>query len=108
MDFFANIAAKGVDGCQELLSENGPIKYEKTIVRLDKSDVPAIHTNDKMSTKEALYEALATLREQYRPWLANLAPAFADNRERIDIKSCTRNGEPITLPYYGDDVGNAL
>ena len=108
MDFFANIASKGVGGRQEYLSENAPKQYKKRVVRLKKSVLPPVATVPKMSTKEQLYEALAQLREQYRPWLADLAPAFADERKRIFIKECTRNGEPIVLPYYGDDVGNAL
>ncbi len=108
MDFFANIAAKGVGGRQEYLTENAPKLHRKTPVRLERSTIPPVHTGSKMSTKEELYEALAKLREQYRPWLADLAPAFSDDRTSIPIKNCLRNGEPITLPYYGDDVGSSL
>ena len=108
MDFFANIAAKGVGGKAELLTENAPQQREKKFVRLESSAIPPIHTGSKISTKEELYEALAQLREQYRPWLANHAPAFSDDRTRIQIKNCTRNGEAITLPYYGDEVGSSL
>ena len=108
MDFFANIAAKGVGGRQECLTENTPKQHEIKSVRLESSTVPPVKTVSKMSTKAELYEALAQLREQYRPWLADHAPAFSDDRTRIQIKHCTLNGEPITLPYYGDDVGSSL
>ena len=38
MDFFANIAAKGVGGRQELLVENKPRKHERLFLPLEKSE----------------------------------------------------------------------
>ena len=108
MDFFANIASNGVGGRAEYLVKNEPQEHKTTVIELKKSDLAPIFTKTKMSSKEELYAALAVQREAYKPWLSDLAPAFDADRARIYIKNCICNGKPITLPYYGDDVGNSL
>lgn len=58
MDNFAQIAANGIGGRQELLVESKPSNFEKKICKLTSKDISAFTTNKKISTKEELYSAL--------------------------------------------------
>lgn len=106
-DTFANIAASGIGGRMELLTEITPIKHEKNAVKLEQGGT-AIKTEKKMSTKEELSGALSEMRKQYEPFLKDYAPKTENLRKRIDITEFVLNGsEKVTIPHYGGPVGYA-
>lgn len=109
-DIFANIAAAGIGGRTELLEKPAPKKFTERAVKLAEGGTPAA-VPAKLSTREELAQALAKAREQYAPFLRDLAPKQQPHRERIELKNFTLyrdNAEPekVTLPHYGGPVGN--
>ena len=104
MDFFSNIAAKGMGGKQELLVKNMPPELDKKFSELKSGNAP-IFTEKKISTKEELYALLKETRQQYAPFMENHAPKMESMKKRIDLKEFTLDGEKITLPYYGGPEG---
>lgn len=58
-----------------------------------------------LSTTEELKTELAAMREAYRPFLENHAPAFESLRRRMDLTSFLRDGQPVTIPEYGGPIG---
>ena len=106
MDFFGSIAQKGIGGRQELLSKNEP--WQKSFIKTELSACGApIKTEEKISTKEALYGALSEMRAYYAPFLENHAPKSEAVTEKIELRDFTRDGEKITLPDYGGPAGYA-
>ncbi len=106
-DVFANIAANGIGGRMELLTEITPKKHEKIECRLEDSNENGFKTTPKMSTKEELFLAVADLRKKYEPFMRELAPKLENKRERIDITEFLLDGKKITIPHYGGPVGYA-
>ena len=107
-DIFANIAANGIGGRMDQLTEITPRKYEKKAAELKDSDKAPIKTESKMCTKEELKSALSKMRKEYEPFLADLAPAQHSKRTRIDIKEFLLDGEEkVTIPHYWGPVGYA-
>ena len=105
MDKFAQIAANGIGGRMELLEEPKPAVYPKIISVLEEtSDIP-VETTNKMSDKEELKAALDKMREEYMPFLRNLAPDVKNIRQRIDISSFVCDGKEVTIPEYGGPTG---
>ena len=105
MDKFAQIAANGIGGRMELLEEPKPAVYPKKISVLEEtSDIP-VETTNKMSDKEELKAALDKMREEYMPFLRNLAPDVKNIRQRIDISSFVCDGKEVTIPEYGGPTG---
>lgn len=105
MDDFANIAANGIGGRQEFLTENKPKKITKKISELKKVKYRKIETEPKMSTKEELYAELERQRKKYEPFLKNYAPIRENIGEKILLKDFLLDGEKITLPHYGGPCG---
>ncbi len=105
MDELAQIAARGIGGRPELLMSPEPIPHASNVCNLEETQSAPIQTVPKMSTKEELSEALVALREQYRPFLRNLAPAIKSYRKRVDMKSFMRDGELVHIPEYGGPFG---
>ena len=106
MDEFAEIAARGIGGRMELLEERVPNKIKKTETTLLSSDDRPICVSPKMSTKEELAAALKQMREDYAPYLRNLAPDAHNYRQRLDITEFERDGEKVSIPEYGGPMGN--
>lgn len=107
-DVFANIAANGIGGRMDQLCEIVPKEHKKEICEFADAKEEPIKTVPKMSTKAELYEALAKMREDYKPFMANYAPEIESKRERIYIKEFLLDGkEKITIPHYGGPVGYA-
>jgi len=105
MDEFAKIAANGIGGNMALLEERKPTAFNKRVCVLEKTQRTSVKTQPKMETYEELYEALSTMREQYRPFLKNYAPNPAEQRKRILLESFLCDGVPVTIPEYGGPLG---
>ena len=106
-DQFMDIAAGGIGGRAELLYEPGPKFTDIEICKL-KDGGEAIKTEKKMDTAEEMRAKLKEMREQYAPFLRNLAPELPVMNKRVDLKEFTLDGkEKITIPFYGGPVGYA-
>ena len=105
MDQFAQIAANGIGGNAALLEPVTPIPHETVICRLEQADAQPIAVKPHLSTTEELKTELAAMREAYRPFLENHAPAFESLRRRMDLTSFLRDGQPVTIPEYGGPIG---
>lgn len=105
MDQFAQIAANGIGGNAALLEPVTPIPHETVICRLEQADAQPIAVKPHLSTTEELKTKLAAMREAYRPFLENHAPAFESLRRRMDLTSFLRDGQPVTIPEYGGPIG---
>ena len=108
-DIFANIAAAGIGGRQELLSRPEPVPFEPNNAVLTAGG-EAYGVSEKMHTEEQLRAALAELRERYAPFTENLAPECRSSKEIIPLGEFTlyeEDSDPkqITLPHYGAPVG---
>ena len=105
MDQFAQIAANGIGGNAALLEPVTPIPHETVICRLEQAGAQPIAVKPHLSTTEELKTELAAMREAYRPFLENHAPAFESLRRRMDLTSFLRDGQPVTIPEYGGPIG---
>ena len=85
MDQFAQIAANGIGGNAALLEPVTPIPHETVICRLEQADAQPVAVKPHLSTTEELKTELAAMREAYRPFLENHAPAFESLRRRMDL-----------------------
>lgn len=91
----------------ELREEPQPIPFTEQLCSLqDNGAFPKL--TPKMSTKEQLDNALSKLRNQYAPFLRNLAPAIPSYNQRIDITHFMRDGKEVTIPNYGGPLGYAF
>ena len=106
MDFFSNIAAKGIGGRQELLVKNEPQTHQTKSSELLPSS-RTIATKAKISTKEELYSLLRETRAKYAPFLENHAPKIVPITKRIELREFILDGEKIRLPHYGGPAGYA-
>ncbi len=108
-DRFAAIAdSYAVDTSRGLISpQPEPVTGS---IALDAGADAAFVPPKKMTTKTELYDALAQLRREMRPWLQDLAPHASDDAVRIDLKQFmwSIDGEPavpVTIPHYGERLG---
>ncbi len=104
-DIFAEIAAGGMGGRAELLHEPAPKAYKKIPCQLRPGKHTPIKTSKKFSTKEELYHALETLKEQYLPFLSDYAPALPAQRKTIPLDTFLLDGQPVSLPHYSGPTG---
>ena len=106
-DKFEQFARQAQQASSANLVQPQPIPFVKNPCNLSAGDLTAQPVKADMSTKEELYAALAEIREQYKPFLRELAPAIPNYRTRIDLKKFILDGkEEITIPYYGGPLGN--
>jgi hypothetical protein len=109
-DIFANIAAGyNVDNDRGLISPTPSILEDKIIV-LNPNDKDKFIPYKKMDTKEELHTELSKLRENYKPFLKDYAPAIEIKEKRINITDFefSLNGggiENVTIPHYGGPIG---
>ncbi|MBQ3553160.1 MAG: glycoside hydrolase family 2 [Clostridia bacterium] len=93
---------------EKYMVEPQPIPYEKKVCALQKAAGAPVRTQEKMKTKEELYEALDVLRKQYEPFLLNHAPKLEEFNRHISIETFTLDGEKeITIPHFGGPLGYA-
>lgn len=110
-DQFAQIAAEGIGGRIELLEMPKPREYavQKCVLEQNTAGCNTIPTVEKISTKEQLYEELAKMRQQYKPYLENHAPLLEGCSKIVKLTNFVLNGnENITLPHYGAPLGYAV
>ncbi len=108
-DVFANIAASGIGGRQELLYEPAPEKIDVKKAALTSKEFVPFNIKDKISTKEELYSELSALKKYYAPFLKDVAPEAKSTSVRTYINKFVLNGEEkITLPHYGGPLGFAV
>lgn len=105
MDIFAQIAANGIGGREELLYDPQPMEFEKKAVVLDEQITP-FELKKKISTKEELYQELTEMRMTYAPFLRDLAPKLRSYKKVIKLDKFLLNGEEITIPHYAGPLGN--
>ena len=106
MDKFADIAANGIGGRMDLLSEQLPAKHEKSECILTENISPIKKSVKKSSTREELYRELDLLREKMKPFLENHAPKAKSCKKRLYIEEFLLNGErTVKIPYYCGPVG---
>lgn len=104
MDDFAKIAATGIGGRSELLTNPSPKKFTTRECVLEKGG-NTILTKNKMSTKEELYRELKKQREYYSEFLKDLAPTPENYHSRIYIDNFTVDGNKVTIPDFGGPTG---
>lgn len=105
MDLFAQIAANGIGGRDDLLYTPKPESFEEKICVLNKKQ-KATNITPKMATRDELYTALSALKAKYKPFLEDLAPKLDSLRRITEIKNFKLNGEEITIPHYQGPLGN--
>ena len=106
MDKFADIAANGIGGRMDLLSEQLPAKHEKSECILTENISPIKKSVKKSSTRDELYRELDLLREKMKPFLENHAPKAKSYKKRLYIEEFLLNGErTVKIPYYCGPVG---
>ncbi len=104
MDIFAQIAANGMGGREELLYDPQPMEFEKRSCVLDQKLTP-IEIEKKIDTREALYGKLEQMRAAYAPFLQDLAPELPSFRKVIRLERFLLDGEEITIPHYQGPLG---
>lgn len=72
-DFFANIAAAGIQSCREGLIEPAPEGDSGVILETGGTEA-AFSSTHKMCSREELYEEVLRQREYYLPFLKDHAP----------------------------------
>ena len=77
-DIFANIAASGIGGRQELLCNPEPKNFTKKESVLDDKDLIPFNISKKMSEKSELIEELKKIREYYKTFFYDYAPGFVE------------------------------
>ena len=105
MDQFAQIAANGIGGRQELLENPAPIPHDRIVCQLHRTEDAPVAVQPHLASPEGLKKELEAAREQYRPFLQNLAPAVKPISQRYQITSFIRDGEVVQIPEYEGPLG---
>lgn len=107
-DFFADIAAGGIGGKQELLEEPVPIVYNSKTCKLQVEEFTPLKVDPKMSSKDELNDELMRMRQKYASFLKDYAPKIENYNHRTYIKECILDGnKKVSLPHYGAPLGSA-
>lgn len=125
-DFFADIAASGIQNLQAGLKEQEPQRLKEITLEFSDKDA-AFQAAKKMDTKEELYEELERQKQYYEPFLKEMAPPIEELRIKKTLKEFQwrvgtkkdaadlmgvlkgeGNWEQITIPHYGEPRGVAV
>ena len=106
-DKFAQIAGI-TSNRKELLTVPQPIPYTERLCHLEAAAGRSMATPKKMSSKAELTEALRKMKQQYEPFLQDLAPALESYTRRTEIREFMRDGKRVCIPDYGGPVGFAF
>lgn len=104
MDKFAQIAANGIGGREELLCEPQPMEFEKIVSELTEKSEP-LPVKKKIDSRDELYDELDRIKKEYEPYLKELAPEMEAYRESIKLENFNLDGKQIKIPNYGAPVG---
>ncbi len=126
MDRFAQIAKEGVSVQERGLIIPEPEKKDAIFLQNVVDDRYQFTPLKKMDSEEELSEALLAAREEYRPYMQDLAPAMEELRERMPLQRAgwriqteadqqdfqgvldgKGQWEEVRLPHYGAPVGKA-
>ena len=99
-DLFAMYAQKA-DAAGEGLYLPEPIPHETIYCDLKPGNFVPISPMENISTEEDLYKALAALRKETVPFLAELAPTIESKRQCLPLTEFLLDGVPVTIPHYG-------
>lgn len=98
-DLFAQFA-KMADDERDGLSTPEPIPHDTRNCILEEGSCVPTSPLQTLSTEAELKEALACLRHQFAPFLAELAPKTEPQKKVFPIRDFLADGEPVTLPHY--------
>lgn len=126
-DKFAEIATRLYEDKSALLIDPLPPPLEEIYLPTDNNKSARFKPMEKLDTPEELQKALAEIKDEYRPYLQELAPELSLQRERLaldkfqwrigqygnpqDLKNAiTGKGEwvDVTIPHYGEPLGRAV
>ena len=99
-DLFAMYAQKADDNGGGLYLPE-PIPHETMFCNLKPGEFVPVSPMKSISTEEELKEALAALRKETAPFLAELAPMLDSKRQSFSMTDFLLDGEPVTIPHYG-------
>ena len=99
-DLFALYAAMA-DHKNDGLYTPEPISYNTRECILKEGSCTPTIPMPTISTEAELKEALASMRKQYAPFLAELAPKPELKKKVFPVRYFLLDGEPISLPHYG-------
>ena len=103
MDEFASIAAGGIGGRMELLTQPVPIEYDRKVCHLKKSSTSAILSKEisNGNSNEDLISEIERLKEHYKPFLMDLTPKVETLKTRQYLTKFLVNGEKcVNIPEY--------
>ena len=107
-DVFADIAAGGIGGRQELLYTPQPPVHTQVISQPKPCAFEPTATPKHISTKAELAKELKEMRDRYKPFMRDLSPALPVMKKVLNIKNFRLDGRNITIPEYGGPSGYAL
>lgn len=88
-DFFAQIAASGIQSVGKGLSIPQPPELEEKYFNMEGIDEKAVFIPlHKMSTREELYEEVERQKAYYRPFFEDYAPELENLRKRVELTEC--------------------
>lgn len=104
-DIFALYAKMADNSSKDTLVMPEPIPHEHIPCVLEKGAKEPCAEVKRPSTREELREALALLRKDFEPYLADYAPKMQSKKQVLSLKNFKLNGEPITIPHYDGPIG---
>ena len=126
-DKFADIGTKRYDNREQLLVVPQPPVLPDISLDITHNPSAAFKPVKEISTKEELYAELDKIREQYKPFMQNLAPVTASTRHqipltefswRVETQSDIDNfpgsligagkWEKVRIPHFGPPLGRAV
>ena len=108
-DFFAELANNHVATKKDMLKESPPMAIQVTPVALSEDHSAPEAAPVSMHTHEELKLALQQMRNDYAPFLQNLAPELPAVSQVAELTHFVLDGkEEITLPHYGGPLGYAV
>ncbi len=107
-DIFADIAANGIGGRQELLYTPKPPVHKTKISVPKPGNFTPKATKKHIDTKEELYFELEAMRTRYKPYLKDYSPRLEAVTKVFDIKKFRIDGKEAEIPDYGGPSGFAL
>ncbi len=105
-DIFAAYAAMADNSSKDTLITPEPIPHEHIALPLQNGQKEKCKEITVPKNKEELYAALKEIREEYRPFLRNLAPKLCSQTVKIPLTEFDLDGKKITIPHYDGPIGN--
>lgn len=107
-DLFALYARMADNSSQQDLVTPEPIPHKHIPLALENGEKKPCAPMERPQTKEELYEALAKMRKEYEPYLADYAPKIVETRQSFSLKNFIMDGQAVTIPHYDGPIGSAV